>query len=146
MNVGGALIFWVIAFACGGVSMLWAFFVGLAYGINESSAVVMAFFAPFIAGVLITDVVLIALQKRLAVIFAYIAIGLSALYAIVQSAVIFANSTSVRSSYDYYYSAGNSDSQALILMLGTIVVSLVVAGLTALYFVVSTRVKQTLVK
>lgn len=132
-GLGGALVFWMIVFALyviGSISMFTAALAGSDY--DTPTKVVILLFTPFLAVAFAAAVVLIALQKKLAVVVTFAALGLAGVFTTVNSIAAFASSSR------------NSD-QAVPALISGILISYVILGLVALYFLVSKRVKQTLI-
>lgn len=159
-GVGGWLVFWLVIFALAAIGYIMQFFTGLstlgAVG-GEALRITSLIFTPILAGAFLTSAVLIGMQKKLGVLVTYITLAASALYSTITSIVTYAtasaivneakNSYSRYDDYSYSYSTGASSAvqQALPYLIGMILVSLVIHGLIALYFMQSKRVKQTLV-
>lgn len=132
-GLGGALIFWMIVFTLYVIGSISLFTNALAGSADDTAVkVVTLLFTPFLAVAFTAAVVLIALQKKLAVMVTFIALGLAAVYGTINSIATFTSS--------------NSDSdEAVPSLIAGILISYLVLGLVALYFVVSKRVKQTLI-
>ncbi len=165
----GALVFFMICFALMGMSYIIAFFGAMAGNntantINDyyvhsaasgtsATAVVTYIFTPILAIAAIATTVLIAMEKRMAKLAAWITLGVSFIYTTITAIVAYievkdAACTGVSSYYAMTHSSCSStaDATALPILIGGILVSLVGHGLIALYFHLSKRVKQTLVK
>lgn len=128
-GIGGWLIFWMILFALAGIGYISIFFNTL--GSSSGSAITTLLFAPILAIGFVTSVVLIAMAKKLGRVFSIVTLGVSALYSVVNILVAASNT--------YFKTEPGT-------IIGGILISLVVFGLTILYFVASKRVQQTLVK
>ena len=126
-GVKGWLMFWVIIFGLSGLGYTSIFFTSMGSSLDGTGVISMVF-APILAVLSITTVVLIAMEKKLGKLMALGTIGAMAPYAVISSLV----------------QRSSSDGPAA--MVGAIMVALVLYGLWALYFVVSKRVKETLVK
>lgn len=136
-GLGGMLIFWMIVFSLVAIGQIFAFAVALSSGdLSGSDKVITLLFAPLLAIGYIALTVLIALQKKLAIMTAFGVFGLSALYSLVTAIVGFSAGEQETSS---------TGASGVPLLIAQILVSLLVYGLFALYFLVSKRVKQTLV-
>lgn len=134
-GVGGWLMFFIIWFGIVALGQIAMFFVSM-MNLSLPSNVVSMIFAPILAGGYIASLVLLSMEKRVAKILSWITIGVSAIYSIVNMIVLFA--------------AGGVDSTGervtVFTLLSFITVSVAVHSLMALYFVLSKRVKETLVK
>lgn len=143
-GVGGWLIFWLIVFSIAAVSYIYAFFTSLVipsgFGV-DGIKVVTLLFTPFLAVGYLATVVMISMQKKLGKLLAFGTLGLSALYTTISSIITYVSATNAVSSYSSY----DSTSTTLPILIGGILVSLVIHGLIALYFILSRRVKETLV-
>lgn len=129
-GLGGWLAFWMVVFSFVALSYLISFF-----GVIESNAgtalgVTSLIFMPVMSIGLIASVVLIAMRKRLARIVTVSTLALIAVFGIINISI--AASQAVYSSF-----AANA---------GGIVAIIIMLGLIALYFMLSERVKQTLIK
>ena len=134
-GVGGWLMFFIIWFGIVALSDIALFFVAM-MNLSLPSNVVSMIFTPILAGGYIASLVLLSMEKRIAKILSWITIGVSAVYSIVNMIVLFA--------------AGGVDSTGervtVFTLLSFITLSVAVHSLMALYFVLSKRVKETLVK
>lgn len=134
-GVGGWLMFFIVWFGIVALSDIAMFFVAM-MNLSLPSNVVSMIFTPILAGGYITSLVLLSMEKRIAKILSWITIGVSAVYSIVNMIVLFA--------------AGGVDSTGervtVFTLLSFITLSVAVHSLMALYFVLSKRVKETLVK
>ncbi len=128
-GLGGWLMFWLIVFAIAGFSYTTSFFTLLGSGASNASDVVYLIFAPLLAVGYIATVVFIAMRKKLARLLAMATIGLSTLYVVVLAIIDMVNNAN-----------GNLGTTV-----GGLVTSVIAGGLMILYFVVSKRVKATLV-
>jgi uncharacterized membrane protein YuzA (DUF378 family) len=133
-GIGGALVFWMIVFALYAVGSITMFTNALVSSADDTATkVVTLLFTPFLATAFIAAVVLIALQKKIAVLVTFAALGLAAVYGTINSITTF--------------TSGNRDNnEAIPTLVAGILISYIILGLVALYFVVSKRVKQTLIK
>lgn len=134
-GVGGWLMFFIIWFGIVALSDIAMFFIAM-MNLSLPSNVVSMIFTPILAGGYIASLVLLSMEKRIAKILSWITIGVSAVYSIVNMIVLFA--------------AGGVDSTGervtVFTLLSFITLSVAVHSLMALYFVLSKRVKETLVK
>ena len=134
-GVGGWLMFFIIWFGIVALGQIAMFFVSM-MNLSLPSNVVAMIFTPILAGGYIASLVLLSMEKRIAKILSWITIGVSAVYSIVNMIVLFA--------------AGGVDSTGarvtVFALLSFITLSVAVHSLMALYFVLSKRVKETLVK
>lgn len=144
-GLGGWLILFLIIFALNGIGYIMAFTYAIS-GIDDigSSRVLSLIFTPFIAIASIASATLIALQRKFAIIVSLVTIGLSLLYSIVSLIVGYIETIAHTSSYSSHYSG--SAENTIPVLIGSILVCVVFYGLVALYFIVSKRVKQTLIK
>lgn len=129
-GVRGWLLTFAIFFGLAGLGYITTFFQSMT-DLSSASSIVSLIFAPLLAAAFITATVFIAMEKKLGKWLSIGALGLSALYSIVNAIAKFA--------------AGESSSSAPALI-SLIITNIVVAGLLMLYFFVSRRVKETLVK
>lgn len=144
-GVGGWLIFWIVIFALVAIGYIWAFFASM-LSLSSAVSILALIFAPILAAGCIASVVLISLQKRLGRLITLVTLGVSALYMTINSIVSYiVVNDYVRSSYDSYGSY-TSPSKSIPILIAGILVSLLIHGLVALYFILSRRVKETLVK
>lgn len=129
-GVRGWLMFWQIIFVLMAIGSIMMFFGAISGSTSsDGNSVMQMIFSPLMAIGSIATVVLVALEKKLGRIAALVTVGVSGLYGILNSIV-----------------SSNSSSDGPAMMVGGILVSLLLYGLWALYFVVSKRVKETLVK
>ena len=150
-GVGGWLVFWLAAFSIAGITMIMAFFTAISASSMGASVVNMLIFTPILAIAFVASAVLIAMQKKLAILVTYITLGISALYSIVSSIIAYTSinevvDTAINSSYYTSSSMTTTSSVTLPLLIGGILVTLVSTGLITLYFNQSKRVKATLIK
>lgn len=127
-GLGGWLMFWLIVFAIAGLSYTASFFTQLGLGANDAVGVVYIILSPLMAVAYLASVVFIAMRKKLGKTLAISAIGLSALYSLISAVIDMANNN------------GNLGATV-----GGLMTVLIASGLMALYFVVSKRVKATLI-
>jgi hypothetical protein len=155
-GLGGALVFWLIALGLGGLAWLWTFFSTLAssFGSSYRSSGIMTTetvtFSIILAGLYIGTLVAIVLTKKIGVLLAYGSIAVTALYATIMTITHLATYDPCPSSFDRDYSMPtycdpSLDPEEVIFSIGGIILAWVAAGLVALYFWHSQRVKQTLV-
>lgn len=130
-GVGGWLAFWLVMFALGGIGMITAFFSSITATTMNSEVVTTLIFSPLLAVGGIAAAVLIAMRRKLALMFVYATLALSALFSIVGQIIVAADSSS---------------SNNVPVLVGSILVTLVMIGLVGLYFYQSKRVKATLVE
>lgn len=129
-GVRGWLLFFTVCFAISGVTYIGYFFNSM-LTLDNASSILMLIFAPLLAAAYITTTVFIAMQKKLAKWLAVGALGLGALYGVINVIVSFA--------------LGDGTTSSVPVLLSGIITGLVVEGLLILYFFVSRRVKETLV-
>lgn len=127
-GVRGWLLFFVICFGIAGLGYVTAFFASLT-NLSGVEEVVDLLFSPILATLAIATTVTIAMEKRLGKWLAIAFFGVAALYSIVDSIATFA----VR--------GGEAT-----MLVSTIIAGVVGTGLFSLYFFVSKRVKETLIK
>jgi hypothetical protein len=146
-GLGGALVFWIIALGVGGLSWIGAFFIALSGSFNSPSAEISEtiIFGLILAVLYIGTLVAIVLTKQIAVWLAYVSLVVTATYFSVIAITGLATYSS--SCLSRYYSRGDCDltPETIVAAVGGIVSAWVAAGLVALYFWRSQRVKQTLV-
>ena len=134
-GVGGWLMFFIVWFGLVALGQIAMFFVSM-MDLSLPSNVVSMIFAPILAGGYIASLTLLAMEKRIGKILSWITIGVSAIYSIVNMIVLFAaagvDSTGAR--------------MTVVGLLSFITISVALHSLMALYFVLSKRVKETLVK
>ncbi len=139
-GIKGWLLFFTIVFAIYGIVFITFFFGAMNNSAMDSSAmnnatqsnsVVALIFTPLLAAASITTTVFLAMEKKLAKWLAVGTLGLVALYNIINAIVNF--------------TAGVSEASAPSLISG-IVITMIFSGLLMLYFFVSRRVKETLVR
>ena len=148
-GVGGWLIFWLILFGLAALSYIIAFFTSM-LTLSTAIGVVALIFTPLLAGGYIASVVMIAMEKKIGKLLTWITLGVSAIYTTINMIVSYITVSNVAQQYDYSYRYGTSYAsdgvaQALPVLIGMIVATIVAHGLVALYFVLSKRVKETLV-
>jgi len=133
-GLSGWLMFWLIIFSIGGISFITAFFstVFSLDVMNTSAGVITAIFALPLAITYLLSVVLIALHKKFAITTSIAAFVIATLYISINIIVTAAEASS--------YEASNIG-----VPIGMIITTIVTNGLFALYFMVSKRVKQTLI-
>jgi hypothetical protein len=129
-GLGGMLVFWMVVFALSGIGSITSFF-ALMTSTGSVGAIAGLIFSPLIAAASIASVVLIALTKKIAIVTSVALFGLSALYSTIVALVNFAN---------------YGDSSGVPVLIGSLLTLWVVAGLFSLYFFLSKRVKETLIK
>lgn len=144
-GIGGWLIFWLILFslfAIGSISMFFGAMVSSE--MSTPAKVVTLIFSPLLAIGSTASVVYIAMQKKLAVLITLISLGIYAIYGVTNLIVGFV-SPNITSSY---YSDPDSTTLQLTVpgLIAAILVNLLIFGLISLYFILSKRVKATLVK
>ena len=124
-GVKGWLAFLTVLMGFGGI-------IGAVLRLSSPEGAVSIIFAPIIAILSFTTVVLISLQKKVGRYLAIAAYMTSATYFTLLQIVI----ASMRK---------DSDAERIVGIIGGIFIYFIVAGLLSLYFVVSKRVKETLV-
>lgn len=151
-GIGGWLIFFLICFGIAAVYGLFGFFFGLAAlaeGSVNGPTVVTTIFSPLIAATAILSIVYIAMQKKLGKWFAIGTYALTAAYSTVLTITTTVIACNAVNNYYTSYSYSSSPScgaGVVIAVIGGIFASLLVSALYSLYFFMSKRVKQTLVK
>jgi hypothetical protein len=130
-GVKGWLAFLTVLMGFGGIIYTLMFF-GAVLRLSSPEGAVSIIFAPIIAILSFTTVVLISLQKKVGRYLAIAAYMTSATYFTLLQIVI----ASMRK---------DSDAERIVGIIGGIFIYFIVAGLLSLYFVVSKRVKETLI-
>lgn len=150
-GVSGWLIFFLICFGIAALGYIWTFFASM-LALSTAVGIVGLIFSPILAGGYITSVVLIAMRKRLGKLITLITLGVSAVFTVISNIVAYVMVSDVASAIDRSYSIYSSSDYAsttvahsLPLLIAGIVVSIVTHALIALYFILSKRVKETLV-
>ena len=128
-GVKGWLLFFVVMFAFAGLSYVGTFFSAM-NDLGVATNIIALVFAPVLAILSITSVVAISMEKAIGKWLAISTFGVAAVYSVVSTIVAF---------------AVIGGSNVTTLLSGSIVM-LLAQGLTALYFFVSKRVKETLIK
>ena len=166
-RVGGWLGFFQVIFILEGISSIGAFFCGLAIltsgadGASAAAAVELLIGGLILAAGFLTLGVFIGLRKKFSRLLSWIVLGVNFLITAV-IAITMMTSTITTQSYstqsqsdDYYgyfesshtqYVTENLPAPVIMFLLGTIFTSLTENGLIALYFILSKRVRETLVK
>ena len=129
-GVKGWLLFLTIMFGFAGLGYTGTFFSSMT-DLSSATSVVGLIFAPILAILAIATVVFVAMEKKLGKWLAVGTLGVSALYSVINVVA-----TAV---------AGTSGEETP-LVVGSIMTILIAQGLLALYFFVSKRVKETLIK
>lgn len=129
-GLGGWLAFWMVIFALAGLGYIGVFFSTLSTGISSPETTLLAIFSPILAIAFIASVALIAMRKKLGKWLSIISLGVAGLYTILNTIMVPSN---------------DSAENTVAMTIGSVVVSLVFTGLFILYFLVSKRVKATLV-
>lgn len=132
-GVGGWLIFWIIIFSIMGIGFVVSFFnaidtAGYYTDAAATSRTLLLIFAPLLGVGYLASTVLIALRKKLGQTASIATLGVTALYSVISALVAAGSAISLGATA------------------GGILASLIFFGLMILYFVVSKRVKQTLVR
>lgn len=152
-GVGGWLIFWLVCFGLAAIGYIWAFFAAM-LDLSAALSIVMLIFSPILAAGYITSIVLVSMQKRLGKVIIWATLAASAVSSIVATIVSYITISDVARSYDKYssyydsyttYSYSASTGKALPMVIAGIIVTIVIHVLVALYFVLSKRVKETMV-
>lgn len=130
-GVRGWLLFFVIVLGCGAIGSIGSFFTSIT-DLAEPTNVVNAVMLPFVILASIAAVVLIALQKRLGRWMAMLAIGIVMAYAVTTQITEYATSSGIQR-------------MDIPLLISTIISALLMLGGVMLYFIVSRRVKETLI-
>lgn len=144
-GLGGWLVFWIVMFSLASVGYLMAF-AGLlvadtTYTDGGTGARVLGLiFTPLLFLAYLASAVLIIMQKKMGRLAALVTLGISALYTVL--GIIISYATAVNNTSQY----SSSSDQALPIVVASIFVTLILHGLIGLYFVVSKRAKETLVK
>jgi hypothetical protein len=131
-GVAGWLLFFLICFVLSGLGMLSKMIYAFFTPVNSTEDVIAAIFAPLIFASALAAVVFIALQFRAA---RFVAITAYAIYAIYAATALIASAVE----------SGAKDSAMAGVIIGVLTL-VIISGLLALYFVISRRVKETLVK
>ncbi len=129
-GLAGWLVFWMIVFALNGVTFITLFFGMIDAGIDDPANALTLVFAPILAISYLAATILIALRKKLAKWVSVGTFGLSALFMILLMII----------------DTQETGDMPLAMLVGTILATLVSSGLMAMYFLVSKRVAQTLIK
>ncbi len=148
-GVSGWLIFFLICFGLAAIGYIWSFFASMMI-LATATGVVGLIFSPVLAGGYITSIVMIAMRKRLGKLITLITLGISTVFTIISSIIAYAVAGDVASTIDRSYSLygdslSSTVSNSIPLLIAGIVVSIVIHALIALYFILSKRVKETLV-
>lgn len=133
-GVSGWVVFWQILFGLASLGYITDFFAAMTKNMDFLNILNLAL-SPLLAVAAITTVILIATEKRLARTVAIATIGGMALFSVL-SAILSGSSASSTATVNL----GPAE------LVGSIVVLLVIYGLSAFYFVNAKRVKETLVK
>lgn len=128
-GIGGWLLFFMVVFGVVGIAEIGIFFSGLESGVNTPSDTLAVIFAPILAVGYLASLVLMAMRKKIALLFVYGAIGASALYSTLAQLL-----------------TNDNGENSVTMKVSGIIVGLVMYGLWALYFRQSRRVKETLLK
>ncbi len=147
-GLGGWLTFFLVCFGLASIVCTTLFFASM-LALPAASAIVTLIFAPILAAGYIASIVLISLQKKLGKIFALITLGISGVYSVLALIVPYmvdntktgAYLCSEHSSRVCYWRSEDT----LPLLVSGIMVAIIVHVLIALYFIISRRVKETLV-
>lgn len=149
--LGGWLAFFMVVFAIAGFANIGVFFAALAELAdgNGSASLAVSMICSLVAGgIFLVSAVLIGLQKRIArnVSLAALAAGVTSIT--LQSIVSLIEICSTRPLYGYGYYSGYSGCSAsnVVESIGLIVMVALAYGLVVVYFMVSSRVKETLVR
>lgn len=144
-GVGGWLIFWMILFSLAAISYISAFFAAM---LNMSSAagIITLIFAPLLAIGYVASVVTMAMEKRIGKMISWVTLGISAVHSVIVLIVSYVTAYSSYSQYSYSYGYSYTSDKEIPILIAMILISLLVHGLIALYFVLSRRIKETLVK
>lgn len=132
-GIGGWLIFWIVVFVLAGIGLL-STFANLLSGLESGSTgetVIGLIFSPILAVGWLASAVFIIMQRKLAVMVTLATFGVAALYGVISAIVTYASS--------------GGDTPIAVFIVG-ILIGLIIEAAMASYFVVSKRVKQTLVK
>ncbi|PID33515.1 hypothetical protein CR969_00355 [Candidatus Saccharibacteria bacterium] len=147
-GIGGWLIFWMVMFGLAAITYIYSFF-GAMTVLHSANGIVALIFSPILAVGYIAAVVAMSMEKKISKLITWASLGVSAIYSVIASIVYYITSSHFNSRYDYIsysYSRDGVDVDSLPMLIAFILVSLVLHGLVALYFVLSRRVKETLVK
>ncbi|MDO5343581.1 MAG: hypothetical protein Q4F02_01600 [Candidatus Saccharibacteria bacterium] len=144
-GVGGWLIFWMILFSFAAISYISAFFAAM-LNLSSAASIIMLIFAPLLAIGYVASVVTMAMEKRIGKLLTWVTLGVSAVHSVIVLIVSYVTSYSSYSRYDYGYSYSRTSDKELPMLIAMILISLLVHGLIALYFILSRRIKETLVK
>lgn len=129
-GIGGWLLFFMVVFVLVSIAQIGLFFQLLSTGVSTPSDTIAVVFAPLFAVAFLASVVFMAMRKKLAVLAAYAALGLGALYSVISTLV----------------STDDEMGGSLPLKISSVVIAVILYGLWALYFRQSRRVKETLIK
>ena len=129
-GVKGWLLFFTIGFGLAGLSYISMFFAAMT-DLGSASNIINLIFAPILAALAIATVVFISMEKQLGKWLAVGTLGVGAVYGVVNSIVA---------------AVAGMNSDSIPLLMSGIVTGLILQGLIILYFFVSKRVKETLVK
>jgi hypothetical protein len=129
-GLGGWLAFWMVVFAVAGLGYIGVFFSTLSLGINNPETTLLAIFSPIVAVCFIASVVTIAMRKKLGKWLSIISLGVVGVYNILNILIV---------------PSQDVNDNTVAMKIGSAVTSLVFTGLFILYFIVSKRVKATLV-
>jgi FtsH-binding integral membrane protein len=129
-GVDGGLICYLATFVLASLSFITAFFAAIS-DLTSSTSVVTAIFSPLIAAGAIASVILIAMQRKLGKMVSVATIGLSGLYFAINIIVLWLS---------------NQQNMPIAILIGLVLSALVAHGFLILYFFVSRRVSQTLIK
>lgn len=145
-GIGGWLIFWLILFSLFAIGSVTMFFSAMvANDMSTAAKVVMLIFTPALAVGFIASIVYIAMQKKLAKLITLISLGIYALYGTIGLIVNYV-APAQKASSSYYSSTSTSSDLTFPGLIAAILVNILIFGLISLYFLLSKRVKATLVK
>lgn len=151
-GVEGWLMFFLIVFSIAALGHGWAFF-GAVLLLSTSINLVTLVFSSLLFVGYIATVVTIVMQKRVGWVLAWVVLAMSAVYSVVSATIGYLVASdaahTLQAGPQYEQSARSaleSVSDSLPMVIGSVVVSLVVHGAIALYFMRSRRVKATLVR
>lgn len=129
-GLGGWLAFWMVIFALAGLGYIGIFFSTLSTGISSPETTLLAVFSPIAATCFVASVVMIAMRKKLGKWLSIISLGVVGIYNVLNILIV---------------PSEDANDNTVTMKIGSTVISLVFTGLFILYFIVSKRVKATLV-
>jgi len=129
-GLSGWLAFWMVVFSLAALGSLGTFFAVLNDGVNTPEKTIIAIFSPILGAAFLASVTLIAMRKSLGKWLSIASLGVAAIYSVLNIMIV---------------PAEDATDNTVTMKIGSVVTSLVFSGLFILYFLVSKRVKATLV-